>query len=81
MSHLIVSYPEFLANSLRMNKADFEREMKIFGIIKLFELGKISSGTASKVLEISRLEFLDILSKYHVTFIDSDNLSEDVLNA
>jgi hypothetical protein len=34
-----------------MNKSEFGREIKISGLVNLFELRKISSGTASKVLE------------------------------
>lgn len=76
-----VDYPEFLANAMRMNKEDFEQEVKISALVKLFELGKVSSGTAAKVLQISRLEFLELLEKYQVSFIETDCLAEDLLNA
>jgi predicted HTH domain antitoxin len=76
-----IEYPEFLANAMRMNKSEFGREIKISALVKLFELGKISSGTAAKVLNISRIEFLDLLSKYNVSFLNVDDLNEDLLNA
>lgn len=76
-----IDYPDYLANSMRMNKSDFGREIKISALIKLFELGKVSSGTAAKVLQMSRVEFLDLLAKYKVTFLNVENLNEDVENA
>jgi predicted HTH domain antitoxin len=57
---------------------DFEREIKISALVKLFELGKISSGTAAKVLQMSRIEFLELLSDYQVGFSETDCLTEDV---
>ena len=82
MSQIIsIDYPGFLANSMRMNKSDFKEEIKISALVKLFELGKISSGTASKVLEISRIEFLEILSSYSIGFLNDENLIEDLENA
>ncbi len=82
MSQIIsIEYPDYLANSMRMNKSEFEREIKISSLIKLFELGKISSGTASKVLQLSRIEFLELLAKYSVGFLHVEDLNEDFQNA
>lgn len=82
MSQIIsVDYPDFLANSMRMTKSEFGREIKTSALVKLFELGKISSGTAAKVLKISRLEFLELLAKYKVGFLDVEDLNEDFQNA
>lgn len=76
-----IEYPDSLANSMRMSKSEFGREIKISGLVKLFELGKISSGTASKVLQLSRVEFLELLAKYSVGFLNVEDLNEDFQNA
>lgn len=76
-----IDYPEYLANSMRMNKDDFGKEMKVSALVKLFELGKVSSGVAAKVLKITRIEFLELLAKYKVSFLDVDDLKEDLDNA
>ena len=76
-----IDYPEFLANSMRMNKDDFGKQIKESSLVKLFEIGKVSSGTAAKVLEITRVEFLELLNKYKVGFLNVDNLEEDLSNA
>ncbi len=60
-----------------------EEEIKIAALVKLYELGKISSGKASKLLGISRIEFLDLLGKYKVQ-IEPDTKEEllkDIENA
>ena len=79
-----IEYPESLANSLRLRGKDFENEMKISSLVKLFELGKVSSGTAAKVLGLTRLDFLELLAKYKVSAFgqfDADDLRDDIENA
>ena len=76
-----IEYPNFLANSMRMSEVDFESEIKISGLVKLFELGKISTGIAAKALGISRIEFLELLGKYKVSFLNADDLDLDYENA
>lgn len=76
-----IEYPDYLANSMRMNKNDFGKEIKISALVKLFELGKVSSGIAAKVLHMSRVEFLELLSKYDVGFLEVEDLNEDLNNA
>lgn len=76
-----IDYPEYLANSMRMNKADFGKQMKESSLVKLFEIGKVSSGTAAKVLDMTRVEFLELLDRYKVSFLNADDLEEDLNNA
>lgn len=79
-----VDYPEMLAFSLKMGKTEFESEIKKLSIIKLYELGKISSGLASKILGVGRLEFLEILGKYEVSYLNGESVDEiesDMINA
>lgn len=82
MSKVIsIDYPEYLANSMRLNRKDFGRQIKESSLVKLYEIGKISSGTAAKVLEMSRVEFLELLNKYKVSFLNIDDLEDDMKNA
>ena len=79
-----ITYPEYLAQTLKLSKKDFETEMKISSLVKLYELGKVSSGIAVNIMGISTLEFLDLLSKYKVSVFgeyDTDELNEDIANA
>jgi predicted HTH domain antitoxin len=79
-----IQYPESLAISLKLQGKDFENEIKVSSLVKLYELGKISSGTAAKVLGIKRLDFLELLAKYKVSIIGNysqNDLMEDIANA
>ena len=85
MEHLItINYPESLASRLKMKNQEFKREMKQISLIKLYELGKISSALAAKLLSINRVDFLDLLEKYNVSYFHKgleDELESDLENA
>ncbi|MGC4128505.1 MAG: UPF0175 family protein [Bergeyella sp.] len=78
-----IEYPEYLANSMRLNEKEFGKEIKISALVKLYEIGKVSSGTAAKVLKISRVEFLELLGKYNVSLFNypAEDLHRDIENA
>ena len=79
-----VKYPRTPANSMRLNQKDFEKEVKLSSMVKLFEIGKVSSGTAANVLGLSRVDFLELLPRYNVSIFNYENydeLIEDVNNA
>lgn len=79
-----VEFPESLANSLRLKGKEFENEMKASSLVKLFELGKVSSGTAAKVLGVTRPDFLELLARYKVSpfgHYDIDTVRDDIANA
>jgi len=79
-----VSYPSSLAYSLKMQEQEFSQEMRKLAIVKLYEIGKISSSLAAKILEISRVDFLLMLSQYQVSFFQFSSFSEllqDIENA
>jgi len=80
---ITISYPTSLAWSLKMKDKEFEQEMKVISLIKLYELGKISSGIAAGLLSITRLDFLKLLARYNVSYIASseEDLIVDVENA
>lgn len=85
MDRLInITYPESLANSMKLSVHDFEKEIKISSMVKLYELGRVSSGIAANVLGLSRLDFLEIVGQYKVSIIDFhdiDELNNDIINA
>ena len=82
--NISVNYPESLASSLKMNSSEFSNEMKNISLVKLYEIGRISSTLASKVLKITRLDFLDLLQKYKVSYFSNSlesELENDFANA
>jgi len=49
-----------------------EQELKEFLVAKLYEEGMISTGIGAKMLNISKRDFMLLLSKYDVYYIDYD---------
>jgi predicted HTH domain antitoxin len=83
-STVSIEYPDELRVSLKYKRDEFADEIKKISLIKLYELGKISSGMAAKVLDISRVEFIELLGKYKVSIFhyeDKEELLEDLRNA
>ncbi|MDI3520434.1 MAG: hypothetical protein PWR04_422 [Anaerophaga sp.] len=79
-----IEYPEYLANNLGLSEKDFQSEIKISSMVKLYELGRISSGIAAQVLGLSRVDFLDLLARYNVSVFggyNTDEINEDIANA
>ena len=79
--NISIEFPDYLANAMRMNKVDFDQTVKVSSLVKLFELGKVSSGVAAKVLNISRIDFLELLGKNYVSFLDDNEINDDFENA
>ena len=80
---LIVNYPEKLPDALQQSSEQFEREAKMAMAVKLYEMKRISSGTAASLAGVERVEFLLDLHRYGVATIDlnTDELQADLNNA
>ena len=80
---LIVNYPEKLPDALQQSSEQFEREAKMAMAVKLYEMKRISSGTAAALDGVERVEFLLDLHRYGVAAIDlsTDELQADLDNA
>ncbi|MBI4946556.1 MAG: UPF0175 family protein [Bacteroidetes bacterium] len=79
-----VNFPKNLAFTLKMQDKEFSDEIKKMAMIKLFEIGKISSGRAAEFLGMTRIAFLEILEKYNVSYFsykNKDEILEDLNNA
>ena len=64
---LHIPYSEDLLLCLKESKEQFERDARFFLAIKLYELGKISSGKAAKLAGLGRVQFLLKLGQYQVS--------------
>ena len=52
---LIVNYPEKLPDALQQSSEQFEREAKMAMAVKLYEMKRISSGTAAALVGVERV--------------------------
>jgi predicted HTH domain antitoxin len=67
---LQIEYPaELLAHK---PKAELEHLAREALMVRLYDLGEISSGKAAEILGISRREFLDVLGRYNVSEFDQN---------
>ncbi|MDW8327070.1 MAG: UPF0175 family protein [Anaerolineales bacterium] len=56
--------PEKVLLAEKMDEASFARELRILTAVKLYELGRLSSGRAAELAGMSRVEFLVALGRY-----------------
>ena len=77
---LTIKYSDDILFSLKETKEEFEEEARYLLALKLYELGKISSGKAAKIAGISRVTFLLRMGTYKVSPFQM-NLNEIIAEA
>jgi predicted HTH domain antitoxin len=61
-----VDIPERVLLAEKVDEATFARELLVLAAVKLFELGRLSSGRAAELAGMPRVEFLLSLGRYQV---------------
>jgi predicted HTH domain antitoxin len=74
---LHVDLPENLLLSTGQSREEFIREAKLLLAVKLFELGRLSSGRAAELCGLPRLDFLLTASRMGVPVADLDEAEMD----
>ena len=72
MGVIHVDLPESILLSTGQSQEEFVRDAKFFVALKLFELGRISSGRAAEICSLSRVEFILLASRWGVPVADLD---------
>jgi predicted HTH domain antitoxin len=83
MNVLTIPYPDDLLLSLKENKDDFEAEARLLLAVKLYELGRVSTGMAARLAGMSRVAFIMTLERFGLSPIgvDAGELDQDLAHA
>lgn len=81
MEEIRIKYPAGFENAVHITKDEFEQQIRLMAALKMFELGKISSGKAAELAGLSRVEFFEVCGRYQVSIFNySTEEVEEELN-
>lgn len=80
---LKIPYSDDLLLSLKESPEEFEAEARLLLAVKLYELGRLSTGRAAALAGMERVEFLFALRRFDVSPIGvvPEELERDLENA
>jgi len=78
MGQVTIPYPAGLEESVQTTPGEVEQQIRLMAALKMFELGKLSSGRAAELAGLSRLGFFDACARYKVSVF---NYTADELEA
>ena len=78
MKELTLPYPDDLEQAVQLTPEELVAQVRLMAALKMFELGKLSSGKAAELAGLPRVEFLDACGRYRVSVF---NYPEDELDA
>jgi hypothetical protein len=83
MSSVPMDIPEATLVALKLDPANAAVQLRMAAAMKLFELGRLSSGAAAELAGVSRIAFLARLNEFGVeSFRQSEaDLANDLVNA
>lgn len=70
VEELKIKYPSGFEHSVHMTKEEIEHYIRLMAALKMFELGKISSGKAAELAGMSRVEFFEACGRYRVSVLN-----------
>lgn len=78
---IVIDVPESVLLAEKTDAETFGRQVRLLAAIKLYELGRLSSGRAAEMAGMSRVEFLLRLGEYQVFPFQADLEALEIQNA
>lgn len=72
VSLLELRLPDGFEQAVHLTRAELESQVRLMAALKMFELGKLSSGKAAELAGVSRVEFFDLCGRCQVPIIQYD---------
>ena len=70
IEELRIKYPAGFELAVHLTKEEMEQHIRLMAALKMFELGKISSGKAAELAGMSRIEFFETCGRYRVSIFN-----------
>ena len=67
MRQITLEYPEDLELAVQTTPDELNAQIRLMAALKMFELGKLSSGKAAELAGMSRVAFLEQCGRYRVS--------------
>ncbi len=69
----VATLPDNLELSVALTRAELTEQVRLMASLKMFELGKLSSGRAAELAGLSRAAFFDACGRYRVSLFNYDS--------
>ncbi len=67
---ITLDLPDQLELAVQTTREELEAQIRLMAALKMFELGKLSSGKAAELAGMSRVEFLEMCGRYRVSIFN-----------
>ncbi len=67
---ITLELPEDLELAVQTTREELDTQIRLMAALKMFELGKLSSGKAAELAGLSRVEFFEMCGRYRVSILN-----------